>query len=582
MNSFLIRVFAGQNPPGTHDAPSPSPVHFAVLRAAMYVFLSIPLCLSGCAKDAGPVQWDLGPEGESMYYFLVQLEAAASGDMDSYIEAGKKLLEIDPSEASFQEIADFSMRRGQLEEARTMARKGLALFPTSLPLTLIISDTYIQQEKTAEAADTLLSYMKTNPGNQDALQELARVYIMGERYDDFDALLRTVPASKMTPYLHYVKARSLLNRNKLAEGERELRRVVREAPDMIDAWVNLGIALQLQGRHAASFPMFRKAVDSDPENPGLWLRLIDAQLRGNRPDLAIRTLAETPANPILRMEAAMLFVQAKQYLQACKIFLDVRDTPGAPEEVHIYLAAMAMENLNNPSEALRELAAIPPESPLAERALRWRLQILEEAGRINESLPIAREFAEQNPDLAEFQVIYAQSARAAGDDATAIAILRGARKKWPENESVAMYLASFLDPKKNKQEAMALMEFVIRKQPRNALALNYVGYMLAEDNQELDRALDLVFRAASESPEDPHIADSLAWVYYRLGNYNAAWTVIRKSISLGGDHPVIWEHYGDIALKIGNTAEARKGYTNALKGNPDDPESLSKKIEELP
>ena len=165
---------------------------------------------------------------------------------------------------------------------------------------------------------------------------------------------------------------------------------------------------------------------------------------------------------------------------------------------------------------------------------------------------------------------------------TAIATLRSARKQWPEHVAVALHLATCLDPKKDKDEAMRLMEFVIQRQPRNAFALNYVGYMLADDNRDLERAHDLVARALVESPEDPHIADSLAWVFYRLGNYEEAWAAIRKSIALGGDHPVIWEHYGDIALKIGNKAEARKGYSNALKSNPDDPEALRQKIKELP
>ena len=583
MDFSSICLSAGQIPATREPDRPETKQRFRPIRRSFFLALVCVVCVAaGCARAPSPAAWNLGPEGEAMYYFLVQLEAASTDDAEAYLEAGKKLLKLDPSETSFLEMADFSMRRGFLEEARITAREGLALFPASLPLTLVISDTYIQQERIAEATDALFLYCKAHPDNQDAMQELARIYLLGERYNDFDALLSTVPSTRMTPYLHYVKARSLLNRNKLAEGEQELRLVVKQAPSMIDAWVNLGIALQLQEKYAPAVPMFRKAVDSDPENLGLWLRLIDAQLRAKRPDQAMRTVAEAPASPAFLKETGILFVEAKQYAMARKIFLQLRDVPGAPEEIHIYLAAIALDFSNNQSEALRELAVIPPNSPLAERALRWRLRLLEESGRVNEGLPIAREFAEHNPESAEFQIIYAQSTATSGDTAKAIALLRAARQKWPENSSVALYLASFLNTQSDKDEALSLMEFVIERQPRNAFALNYVGYMLADSNQDLKRAHELITRASAEAPEDPHITDSLAWVLYRLGDYAEAWTVIRKTIALGGDHPVIWEHYGDIALKVGDRTEARKGYTNALSTNHEDPETIRNKIKELP
>ena len=588
MDFLLARPSAGHTPSRKFAMHAPTDGSDAV---SMRRFFCRPILLSlvcvitlfaGCAKDSPPATWNLGAEGEAMYYFLVQLEAASIGDTEAYTAAGKKLLKLDPSEAAFMKMAELLVRRTHLEEARTTAREGLVLFPASLPLTLLISDTYIQQERIPDATDTLLFYCKNYPDNQEALQELARVYLMGEQYDAFDTLLKTIPSAKMTPYLHYVKARSLLNRNKFAQGEQELRLVVKQAPDMIDAWVNLGIALQLQGKNQASLPMFRKAVSGDPENLTLWLRLIDAQLRAKQPTLAMHTLAEAPPSSALQLEAGILFVGAKQYTLARKIFLQVREKPDAPEDVHIYLAALAMDNLNNPSEALRELAFIPPHSPLAERALRWRMQILEESNRASESVPIAKEFAEKNPNSAEFQVIYAQALATSGDTKSAIALLRDARQKWPENSSVALFLASYLDANDDKDEALPLMELVISAQPRNAFALNYVGYTLADENRELERAYELISRALVEAPENPHITDSLAWVFYRLGKYNEAWEAIKKSIRLGGDHPVIWEHYGDIALAIGNRVEARKGYEKALKAGPDDPETLRKKIKELP
>ncbi|CAK7010123.1 MAG: Beta-barrel assembly-enhancing protease [Desulfovibrio sp.] len=557
-------------------------IRFFAARHSALAVLTTALLFAGCAKNPTPAAWQLSHDGEVMYNLLVQMEAAASGDMGAFAKAGERLLELEPEEGAFLEMAEFSLRRNRLEEARSTARKGLAVFPASLPLTLIISDSYLQQEKNQEASETLLYYLKGNPDNRDAMQELSRVYLVGERYAEFDALLKTVPAAQMTPYLHYVKARSLLNRNRIAEGEKELRIVVRDAPDMIDAWVNLGIALQLQEKHTAALPMFRKAVSQDPDNLGLWLRLVDAQLRAKQPNAALKTLSEAPASDAFKIEAAMIFIEMKQYATARKIFLQVRDTPGAPEEIHIYLAALAMDNLNNPSEALRELAAIPPHSPLAERALRWRLQILEDLGRMTEAVSIAKEFAEKNPENAAFQVIYAQIAAIAGDRETSIATLRAARAKWPQDTKVASFLASCLDSEKDRDESLKLMEYVLSVEPQNPIALNHVGYLLADANQDLDRAYDLISRAVAAAPEDPHIADSLAWVLYRLGKYPDAWEAIRKSIALGADHPGIWEHYGDIALKVGEMEEAKKGYANALKLKPENPEAVQTKLREIP
>ena len=576
MKPFPVRAIFGHSAsPATTTRERKSRVLFGCLALTL-------LTLFSCAKPVPPPDWQLGREGQTLYYFLVQLEASASGDAETFALAAKKLLELEPAEAAYLSMAELSLRRNHLEEARITARNGLAVFPASLPLALIISDSYLQQEKFDDAAQTLLFFLKINPDNQDALQELARTYLIGERYAAFDALLHTIPAKKMTPYLRYVKARALLNRNHLAKGEKELRLVVRDAPDMIDAWVNLGLTLQMQGKYVESLPMFRTALEGDLANPSLWLRMVDAELKAKQPEQALKTMREAPASPTFQVEAAMLFIETKYYRTARTLLQEVRDMPDAPEVVHIYLAALALENMNNPSEALQELAQISPRSPLAERALRWRLQILEEAGRIRDCVPIAREHAEKNPDSAEFQIIYAQVTSIVGDKEGAVSVLQNAHAKWPDNTSVAFHLASHLDAFEKREEALQLMEFVVAKDPRNAMALNYVGYILAEENRELERAHALLVRAVMEAPEDPHIADSMAWVLYKMGDFNNAWEAIKKSIALGGNHPTIWEHYGDIALKIGKKEEARKAYTNALKLDPDNPEGIQTKLREIP
>ncbi len=576
-----MTVFPQTAPPG--HGVLPSRARPAVLRFAawcgMLATLSFAAACSG--RSAASPAWDLGTEGKSVFYYLMQQEAAATGDLAAFKKSSEKLLTLDPDARVFADAAEFALRRREWAEARNIARNGLEKYPDDLQLTLVLADSYMQEGRADDALDTLTQFVKSHPGKTEPVQELARLLLLSKRHAELDHLVRGLPAGRVTPYLRFLHARSLLDRSFLEQAERELRTVVRQDPDMMDAWTNLGMCLQLRGKNAEAARLYGQALERDPENLSLWLRLVDMHVRSKRPDLALQALEDAPSSVPLQTEAGLLLLEGKYYPAARKVLTRVKNTPGAPDEVHFYLAALAMESAQNTNEALQMLEQVPPDSRLAERALRWRLQLLEEANRPDEALILARDAAAAHSDAAVYQIIYSQTLTKAGRNDQAAEILREASRKWPDNAGLTYNLAYALDSVGKKDEAFDLMESVIAVEPRNAGALNYVGYTLAEAGRDLDRAHALLQRAVAEAPDDPHIADSLAWVHYRMGSYQEAWKAIRKSISLGGDHPVIWEHYGDIAMKIGNKAEAGKGYRNALKGKPDNADAIREKMRSL-
>ena len=94
---------------------------------------------------------------------------------------------------------------------------------------------------------------------------------------------------------------------------------------------------------------------------------------------------------------------------------------------------------------------------------------------------------------------------------------------------------------------MRVMERILTLEPGNPDALNFVGYALAEDGRDLDRALELISKALATNPESPYYIDSLAWVLFKRGEFKKAWTEIQRAVSKPSEDPAIWEHYGDIA-----------------------------------
>ena len=58
---------------------------------------------------------------------------------------------------------------------------------------------------------------------------------------------------------------------------------------------------------------------------------------------------------------------------------------------------------------------------------------------------------------------------------------------------------------------------ILSKDPKNATALNNLGYFLIERNERLNEALELIQRAVRAEPDNSSFLDSLGWAYFKLG-----------------------------------------------------------------
>lgn len=554
------------------------PFHRAGLLVAVCITALFSMTLFGCLKHNKVVEWNMEPSALEVYHYLVLQDAITQNDGDMVLESVAALRELTPDIQVFRDSADFFLLRRDFEKSRTLATEGLALYPNDTTLCQILTEAFIQERRLQEAAGVLREFIAINPDNYDAVQELGRIQIMLQEYQGAERTLSVVPENARTPMFRYLRAMALLGQDKIAEGERELSRVIAEDPSFSDAWVNLAMAAQGQGRHLKAAEIYRKALAVDDGNIMLWLRLVDAYLRAGENDRALAAAQEGPAMPVFRLEAVTLFLDLEDYRRAERLLEPFRTTPGAPDEAYFYLAAIETEYKKDSAKALHYLLQVTPQSRLYERSLLWRLEIMTDEGLGAEALQLARENIVLHPDSPSSYSTAATTAMRLHDQRLAIGFLREGLEKAPGHPALTYHLGSLLDLSGEKDEAMRLMEELVDRDPNNAQALNYVGYTLAEEGRDLDRAHALLQRAVLEAPDDPHIADSLAWVHFQMGNYQEAWRAIRRSIALGGTHAVIWEHYGDIALKVGEKSEARKGYKKALEMSPDNPETIREKL----
>lgn len=120
-------------------------------------------------------------------------------------------------------------------------------------------------------------------------------------------------------------------------------------------------------------------------------------------------------------------------------------------------------------------------------------------------------------------------------------------------------------------KAMEAYERLLAVNPRFAPAANNLAFLYAEQGREMERALDLAYRARAEAPEDPHVADTLGWILYKMGKIELALTSLQLSAAKLPDNPEVQYHLGVAYHKQGNGEASRQALQQALKLSSDFP-----------
>jgi tetratricopeptide (TPR) repeat protein len=131
--------------------------------------------------------------------------------------------------------------------------------------------------------------------------------------------------------------------------------------------------------------------------------------------------------------------------------------------------------------------------------------------------------------------------------------------------TVLFMRGSMFEREKKYDQAEKMFRQVLETDPSNASALNYLGYMLADQNVRLQEAQDLVNRAVRIEPNNYAFLDSLGWVYYRLNRLDEAERHLTRSLQLMSKDPTIHDHLGDVYFKEGKLKEAISQWQSSLK-----------------
>jgi tetratricopeptide (TPR) repeat protein len=111
------------------------------------------------------------------------------------------------------------------------------------------------------------------------------------------------------------------------------------------------------------------------------------------------------------------------------------------------------------------------------------------------------------------------------------------------------------DDAEDSDKVTELLGRAIQLKPSDPWACNNLAYTWVDRGVKLDEAEPLLRRALALKAA-PSIQDSMAWLKYKQGDFSAALNLIlRAHNSDDGDHPVMYDHMGDIYWRLGRKAE---------------------------
>ena len=530
------------------------------------------------ARRMDPSGWKLSPEAEHLYYYLLLADGLEENSRLAIDTAIKGLLKIDPSLPVYQDSATILLSRGEFNDAERIALQGLKHFPGDTLLTLLLAGVHSENDQDPKAVELLEKHLKKFPGQREVIEELVRLYLKEGQREKAANMLANLPEGDQTPESVLFRAKVLSSMGRSAEAMTILRNAIEKNPDFYEGWIEIGLLNHREKNLAEAVQAFEKAAAISPDTPELWFRIALIQIERKLPQEAVTALDKISLPPDIYIQAALRLADG-QYFAEAEGMLDRAAKNGAnPDEVSLFLSVVKQESAKDPLAGLPALEGIPPTSPLYPSALHQKARIYLQAKQYDKSYAVASDGRKRFPDTKELWGLEAYALVKLNKSAEAEKLLRKGLERHANDEEMLFTLGTVQDEMGKKDDAMKTMEAIIALNPKSFQALNYVGYSLAEKNTDLKRALSLVTAALEQSPNADFIVDSLAWVHYRLGNMEEAWKNINRCISLGGDDPTIWEHYGDIAKAMGKTEEAVKGYTESIARKPANIADIRKKL----
>lgn len=509
--------------------------------------------------------------------------------------------------------ADLYERSGDLEKAADEYRLALVYDPTSDELKRLLAKVYYRLRRYDEALD--LSLRIKDPKPDDFILTADCYKLTGDEKMAVKFFHKAAQMDSTLEIPNHFLAVYYSNKGDLKKAERYYQRLINIGEDSDNWRIELGSFYIKTGQFKNAIDVYQRMINRDSSNPRGYLGI--AAIKEMQKD----TVGADSLYKIIALtnwdNARILSIISQSFIRLGDISMALKVTRRITElfpDDYLTLRRYALllfseGDYESADTVLSQLSESITDDPIVYYYLGRIAQMNDDFARAESmyvrSLAIDDTLSEAwvNLALARVEIGDIDNAQATFDTALAKCpddsldilffngIFLSRQEKYsqavdyykrilladPNNTNVMFNLAAAYERDGQFDEAETSFKQLIKLEPGNALALNYLGYMYADRGINLNEARKMIKKALKIEPDNGAYLDSYAWVLYKKGKYKEALKYQQKALQASDNDAVLFDHMGDICSALNRSSEAQKHWRKALELDPEN-ENIKQKL----
>jgi tetratricopeptide (TPR) repeat protein len=517
----------------------------------------------------------------SLYLFSLARISYHEGDYPAALNLLREAIALEPDSAKMHgEVAEIKLKIGQIPEALEYINKAIALDPNYRPPFVLGGILMSSAGKDWEAADYLRKAIKIDPTKEDAYLHLAlsltRLFEYEEAVTTLKALVKLNPDS-ILGYYYLGRTYSQMKLYKDALGY--FSKVLELRPEFDQAVIDMAATYEAMGDYPRAIDSYRSLLAQDDQRAAVLQRLIQLLLQQRRFSEALEYLRQAAQAGLGGQETlrklGLVHLELEQYDEAITVFGELLEKDPSAGNIRIY-RGIAFEEKGDLENAYKEFSKIPHDSAQYFDAVSHIALILKEQGKNDAAIAVLSQAITANPGNLELYLNLSALYESIDRPQAALDTLLENEGQFQKEPRLHFRIGVLLDKLGKRTESIDRMKKVLQLDPKDAQALNYLGYSYAEMGIHLEEALKYIKQAIALRPRDAFFLDSLGWTYYKLKRFDEAIEALEEAVSLVDDDSTIAEHLGDAYAARRAIKKALKQYQKALELTPERKEIVEK------